>query len=43
MALLHQHGCAAPVYGTFENGVIYGYIPGRVAEFEEIRDPHIAE
>lgn len=43
MALLNRYGCAAPLYGTFENGVIYGYVPGRVLDLEDVRDPHLAE
>jgi len=43
MVFLNRHGCAAPLYGTFDNGVIYGYVPGRVLKRSDVREPHLAE
>jgi len=43
MVLLNRHGCAAPLYGTFENGVIYGFVPGRVLNRNDVREPHFSE
>ncbi len=34
--------CAAPLYATFANGIICGYMPGRTLTYEMAIDKHIA-
>ena len=35
---LHKAGLAAPVYLQFDNGTVYGYLPGRTVRVEEMGD-----
>ncbi|OZJ02376.1 hypothetical protein BZG36_04442 [Bifiguratus adelaidae] len=37
---LSGQGLAPPLYGRFNNGLIYGYIPGEVFSLEDMRDKH---
>jgi hypothetical protein len=39
---LAEIGCAAPIYATFTNGIICGYVPGSTLTYESVVDPHIA-
>ncbi|VDD93234.1 unnamed protein product [Enterobius vermicularis] len=34
-------GCAAPLYGTFNNGLVCGYLPGKSLKVEALRDSDI--
>ncbi len=37
---LNSVGCGAKVYGTFENGLVYEYIPGEALDCEQVGDEH---
>ncbi|RHZ47949.1 hypothetical protein Glove_564g24 [Diversispora epigaea] len=37
---LSKLGLAAPLYGRFNNGLVYGFIPGHVFTVEDMKDPH---
>lgn len=36
---MHSHGLAPPLYARFKNGLVYGFIPGRSVEYQELSDP----
>ena len=40
--ILHSKGYGPPVYGTLENGLVYGFLPGDVLDTDTIADPHIS-
>lgn len=40
--ILHSKGYGPPVYGTLENGLAYGFLPGDVLDTKTIADPHIS-
>lgn len=42
MMRLASAGLCPPVYGTFNNGLVYGFIPGRVLSPDDMADPHYA-
>ena len=39
MLVLHSVGCAAPLYCRFDNGIVYGYLPGVVLDVNLARKP----
>ncbi|XP_044761915.1 ethanolamine kinase 1 isoform X2 [Coccinella septempunctata] len=39
--LLHQYGLAPSLYATFENGLVYEFIPGRTLSYEDVSNPKI--
>ncbi|CAH1782920.1 unnamed protein product [Owenia fusiformis] len=41
MKLLHNKGCAPPIYARFHNGICYGYIPRKCINEKMVRDKHI--
>jgi len=43
MILLNRHGCAAQLYATFENGIVCGYVPGRILHREDISESHFLD
>ena len=40
--ILHSKGYGPPVYGTLENGLVYGFLPGDVLDTDTIADKHIS-
>ena len=42
MIILHAAGCAKQLYGKFENGIIYGFVPGECLDEESVRDSKVA-
>ncbi|KAJ1960200.1 hypothetical protein IWQ62_004316 [Dispira parvispora] len=38
--VLSQRGLCPPLYGKFNNGLVYGYIPGEVVKSTELGEPH---
>ena len=42
MRIMYKHGLSAPIYGTFLNGICYGYSPGKVLDENLVRDPNIS-
>lgn len=40
--MLNKEGFASSLYATFENGLVYGYIPGCTLDENTIRDPCIS-
>lgn len=40
--ILHSKGYGPPVYGTLENGLAYGFLPGDVLDTDTIADKHIS-
>ena len=38
----HKAGCGPPVYATFKNGLVYGYIHGDTLDLDSVRDPGMA-
>lgn len=40
---LSKNGLAAPVYAKFENGLVYGYLPGECVSIKSVREPCIVE
>ena len=40
--ILHSKGYGPPVYGTLENGISYGFLPGEVLDTDTIANPHIS-
>ena len=40
--ILHSRGYGPPVYGTFDNGICYGFVAGEVLDTESICDIHIS-
>ena len=43
MQALHAAGCASPIHGIFDNGMVYGFFPGETLDEKTVRDPHIQE
>ena len=43
MMILHAAGCAKQLYGKFNNGILYGYVPGKCVDAETVRDPIITK
>ena len=43
MRKLSREGLAPPVYATFKNGLVYGFVPGSVLDVESVRTPEIGE
>ena len=41
MVILHNNGCAAPIFCRFENGVVYGFLPGVMINLDLARKPQI--
>jgi len=41
MAIFHRMGCAAPLYGRFRNGIIYGFSPGVVVTLDLVHQPNV--
>lgn len=41
MAVFHRMGFAAPLYGRFRNGIVYGYSPGVVVTLKLVHQPHV--
>ena len=39
MLWLHTKGLSPPVYCQLDNGLCYGYVPGRQVKLEELHDP----
>lgn len=42
LVALSRLNLAPPVYGRFHNGIVYGFVNGRVVGVDELRDPHIS-
>ncbi|WAR23313.1 EKI2-like protein [Mya arenaria] len=40
-AMLHERGLGPPLYATFNNGSVYGYVPGKTLDNDSLRKPHI--
>ncbi|KAL7075169.1 hypothetical protein ACQ4LE_006152, partial [Meloidogyne hapla] len=40
---LSKNGLAAPLYAKFENGLVYGYLPGECVSIKSVREPSIVE
>ncbi|KAK9465754.1 kinase-like domain-containing protein [Lipomyces arxii] len=36
---LHSQGLAPPLYARFGNGLVYGFIPGRSVDYQELSNP----
>ena len=43
MIILNVAGCAKQLYGKFNNGILYGYVPGKCLNAETVRDPKITK
>ena len=43
MVRLSKAGFCPPVYGTFNNGLVYGFVPGRTLSLDDAADPHLAQ
>ena len=43
MKIMYKHGLSAPIYGTFLNGICYGYSPGKVLDENLVRDSNISQ
>ena len=41
MQLGNKLGCFPPVYGCFQNGVVYKYANGRMANYSDLMDPRV--
>ncbi|XP_052270791.1 ethanolamine kinase 1-like isoform X2 [Dreissena polymorpha] len=41
--ILHAAGRCAPLYGTFNNGVLYGFVQGVTLEVDTVRDEQIGK
>ncbi|KAJ1994731.1 hypothetical protein H4R33_000154 [Dimargaris cristalligena] len=41
--ILSQLGLCPPLYGKFNNGIVYGYVPGDIVKVPQMSDPHISE
>lgn len=41
MVAFHRIGCAAPLYGRFRNGIVYGYSPGIVITLGLVHQPNV--
>ncbi|XP_052774483.1 ethanolamine kinase 2-like isoform X2 [Mya arenaria] len=39
--MLHERGLGPPLYATFNNGSVYGYVPGKTLDNDSLRKPHI--
>lgn len=42
MQAFKMAGCGPPVYATFKNGLVYGYIHGETLDLDTVKDPQIA-
>ncbi|RKP07936.1 choline/ethanolamine kinase [Thamnocephalis sphaerospora] len=42
LVCLAQLGLCPPLYGRFDNGLVYGFIPGQVLTPEQLSDPHLS-
>uniref|UniRef100_A0A915N187 ethanolamine kinase n=1 Tax=Meloidogyne javanica TaxID=6303 RepID=A0A915N187_MELJA len=40
---LSKNGLAAPVYAKFENGLVYGYLPGECVSIKSVREPFLLD
>ncbi|PVD18397.1 hypothetical protein C0Q70_20946 [Pomacea canaliculata] len=40
--LLHAAGCSPPLYAVFNNGIAYGFFPGKPIDEELVRDEQVA-
>ena len=38
LQFLEKHGCCAPLYATFENGICYGFVPGRPLDVKNVKE-----
>ena len=43
MIRLSEAGFCPPVYGTFNNGLVYGFVPGQPLSSDDLGDPHLAQ
>ena len=43
MVRLSKAGLCSPVYGTFNNGLVYGFVPGRTLSPDDAADPHLVQ
>ncbi|KAJ1981802.1 hypothetical protein H4R35_000568 [Dimargaris xerosporica] len=40
--ILSEHGLCPPLYGKFNNGIVYGFIPGDPLKAPGMSDPHVS-
>ena len=40
--LLYQAGCGPPLYMTFRNGMVYGFLHGKPLDEDNVRDEQVA-
>lgn len=43
MRIMYKHGLSAPIYGTFINGICYGFSPGIVLDEKLVRNDNISK
>ncbi len=44
LQVAHEAGVAPPVYAIFDNGIVCGYAPGKMLQWEQMwDDKHIAK
>lgn len=41
IAYLHQHGLAPELFATFQNGLVYEFVPGATLNTETVKDPKV--